>query len=176
MAKDKKPEKGKGKAAKAEPKKKSGSGKYGAPSEATGGGGDGWKLADTDNVGKLLLITPLREDMQTVKRGKKSEDVKVIVSDIVVLNEKKPEKSELHEEVFVFGKWVQGSIRSYIGEQMVLGRLDQDIEKGQGDRPAWVLLDADADDEKVADAYLASVKPTFAKKADKGKAKKGKKK
>ena len=57
---------------------------FGKPSEAKGGG-DGWTLADEDNLGRLLLFTPLREDSTTVKRGKKTEDTKIIVADVVVM-------------------------------------------------------------------------------------------
>lgn len=147
---------------------------FGKPSEAKGGG-DGWTLADEDNLGRLLLFTPLREDSTTVKRGKKTEDTKIIVADVVVIDEKKPERSELHEDVFVFPKWIQGSLRSFIGEQRVLGRLDRDAEKSQGDRPAWVLEDADADDEKLARRYLDSVDPfTTGGEGKSGKKKKGK--
>jgi hypothetical protein len=142
---------------------------FAKPSEAPAGG-DGWKLADQANIGKLMLFTPLRTDSVHVARGKKGEDVDVIVADVDVLNEKKPEKSEEHEEVFVFGKWVQGALRGFIGERKVLGRLEQDAGKSQGDRPAWVLEDADADDIKVARAYLDQLDPF--KGAGKKKAKK----
>lgn len=171
MAKDKSKTKDKDKSAKG-----GDDGDFAKPSEAPGGG-DGWKLADEENVGRLMLFTPLREDETTVKRGKKTEDVKVIVADVVVINEKKPEKSEVHESVFVFGKWVQGALRGYIGEQRVLGRLERDAEKSQGDRPAWVLEDANKADIAKAKEYLASVDP-FAKKGGKSKdePKKGKSK
>ena len=152
---------------------------FGKPSDAPAGG-DGWKFSVEDNLGKLFLITPLRTE--TTKGFEEGTETEVIVADIVELNEKKPEKSEEHENVFIFPKWIQGSLRGYIGEKRVLGRLDQDASKGRGKNAAWVLEDADDDDVAIARAYLASVDP-FAqkggkeKKADepKAKAKKAKK-
>lgn len=167
VAKDKstKPDKN----AKSKPGKSKGDGAFAKPSEAPGGG-DGWKLADEANIGRLLIFTPLRKQTTVVTRGKKSEDTEVIVADVVVVNEKKPEKSELHEEVFVFPRWIQGALRGYIGERKVLGRLDTDAEKSQGDRPAWVLEDASNADVKIAEAYLKTVDP-FDQKPGKSKAK-----
>lgn len=181
MAKDKSAKPGKGKADDKSKAKSGGKSKderpandgIANPSEAPAGG-DGWKFADTDNIGKLMLFTPLRQDEATVTRGKKSEVVEVIVADVVVLNKKKPDKSELHEGVFIFPKWVQGSLRGFIGDRMVLGRLQQDAEKSQGDRAAWVLEDGNADDVKIAKAYLETVDPFAVKGGKSGKAKTGK--
>ncbi len=160
-SKDTKPAKGKGD-----------SGEFAKPSEAPASG-DGWTFADKDNVGELFLITPLREDSTTVTRGKKAEEVKIIVADVVHIDTKKPAKSELHEEVFIFPKWVQGALRGYIGERKVLGRLNQDADKSQGDRPAWVLDDASKADIEAATEYLAQVDPFKAggKSKDKSKGK-----
>lgn len=138
--------------------KSAASDEFAKPSEATGGG-DGWTFADDDNDGELFLITPLRKQMVNTEYGEKE----VIVADIVHLNEKKPGKSEEHEEVFVFGAWLQGSLRSYIGDQRVLGRLDKAKDKTSGRGYVWKLEDADDDDIAVARAYLASIDP-FAKK------------
>lgn len=150
---------------------------FAKPSEAPSGG-DGWNLTDDDNRGALLLITPLRiEKVQT----KFSDDPKeVIVSDVVVLNEKKPAKSEEHEEVYVFSGYVKGALRGYIGERRVLGRLvnteDTSKKKDRGNF-YWELEDADADDVKVARAYLEALNDPFnGKGEDDAKAsKKGKK-
>lgn len=157
---------------------------FAKPSDAPAGG-DGWKLASEDTRGKLMLITPLREEEVPAfgKGGEKGETQKIIVADVVVLNEKKPEKSEEHEEVFVFQRYIQGSLRGYIGERRVLGRL-QNTEDTNGKKSAsggyyWELEDADADDIAVARAYLESLDP-FAQKgaeeADDKPAKKAKKK
>lgn len=144
MAKDKKA----GKPAKGD--------EFAKPSEAPSTGGDGWKFETDDNVGSLFLITPLRtQTVATEKYG----DAEVVVCDIVGINEKKPARSELHEEVFVFGSWTKGALRGYIGERKVLGRLGQDAFKSKSKTPAWVLEDADDDDIEAARAYLAEVDP-----------------
>ena len=83
MAKDK------GKADRATESSKGGDDDFAKPSEATGGG-DGWSMTD-EAEGRLLLIIPLRaESVETKDYGAKP----VIVANVVVLNEKKPAKSE----------------------------------------------------------------------------------
>lgn len=147
---------------------------FAKPSDAPATGGDGWKFETDDNVGSLFLLTPLRS--QDVV-GFENKEVEVVVCDIVELNEKKPGKSELHENSFVFGGWAKGALRGYIGERKVLARLGRDKDKGKGSNAAWVLEDADADDIEVAKAYLAGVDPFEQSSDDKAKSKdkKGKK-
>jgi len=160
MAKDKGKKKSDEKATK---KSKGGSDGFAKPSEAPAGG-DGWRLETEDHLGDLFLITPLRE--QTVK-GFEDADTQIIVASIVHLNEKKPEKSEEHEEVWVWGRWVQGALRGYIGEQRVLGRLAKDKSKAKGNNAAWVLEDADDDDIETAREYLTFVTNPLNTKGDK---------
>ena len=159
MAKDKSKSKG------------NGGDEFAKPSEAPSGG-DGWSLTDDDNRGALLLITPLRSERIDDKFSKEAGATKeIIVADVVVLNEKKPEKSEEHENVYVFSGYVKGALRGYIGERRVLGRLVNTEDTGKNkDRGNyyWELEDADADDVEVARAYLASLDP-FAQKGAKGK-------
>ena len=162
MAKDKSKGKSKG----------NGGDDFAKPSEAPSGG-DGWSLTDDDNRVALLLITPLRSERIDDKFSKEPGATKeIIVADVVVLNEKKPEKSEEHENVYVFSGYVKGALRGYIGERRVLGRLvnteDTSKKKDRGNY-YWELEDADADDVEVARAYLASLDP-FAQKGAKGKA------
>lgn len=168
MAKDKST-KGKADTKAAKTKKGKGDDDFARPSDAPATGGDGWRFESDDNVGELFLITPLRVDSVTTE---KYGDAEVIVCDVVHLNEKKPAKSEEHEEVFVFGGWTKGSLRGYVGERKVLARLAQDAAKSKSKTPAWVLEDADDDDIKIAKAYLDSADP-FAQKGSK--AAKGKK-
>ena len=149
MAKDKSKKKDKG--------GKSGafSGGFAKPSEAPAGG-DSWKLESDDNDGALLLFTPLRKEIvKTNEYG----DKEVIVADVVEINEKKPEKSVEHSEVYVWAAWVQGSLRGFIGERRVLGVLDKAADKKSGRGYVWKLQDADSDQVKAAEAYLASVDP-----------------
>lgn len=150
MAKDKGKKKSDEKVSK---KSKGGGDDFAKPSDAPAGG-DSWRLETDEHLGDLFLITPLRE--KTVK-GFEDADTDIVVASIVHLNEKKPEKSEEHEEVWVWARWIQGSLRGYIGEQRVLGRLAQDKSKAKGKNAAWVLEDADDDDIEVAREYLKFV-------------------
>lgn len=137
--------------------------RFAKPSEAPAGG-EGWKLESDENDGELLLFTPLREiEVETKKYGEK----KVIVADVVKINTKKPEKSEEHEEVYVWAAWVQGSLRASIGDMQVLGRLDQEADKSAGKGYVWKLQDADDDDVAAAEAYLDSLSPFDKKSKDK---------
>lgn len=139
---------------------------FGKPSEAKGGG-DGWRAEHEDNIGELFLITPLREEDFTGDWGEQ----KVIVADVVVINEKKPEKSELHEEVFFFGGYTKGSLRGYIGEQKVLGRLGKGAAT-KGKNAPWIIEDATPAEEGAALAYLETVDPFKQSSSDKKKSKK----
>lgn len=134
---------------------------FAKPSEAPSGG-DGWNLTDDDNRGALLLITPLRSEKVATKFSEEPKEV--IVCDVVVLNEKKPAKSEEHEEVYVFSGYVKGALRGYIGERRVLGRLqnteDTSKKKDRGNF-YWELEDADADDVAVARAYMEAANDPF---------------
>jgi hypothetical protein len=158
--------------------KKSGgfSDEFGKPSEAPAGG-DGFKLTDDANVGRLLLITPLREDEHVDKFDKKGGTKTHIVADVVVIDEKKPEKSEAHESVWIFGGWLMGAIRGYIGLRRVVARLVQEDDKGSATGYVWKFEDGSAKDIEKARAYLASLDPfgqsKGATKADEKPAKKG---
>jgi len=150
---------------------------FAKPSEAPASG-DGWQFTDEDHLGDLFLITPLRveEIEDKFHPGEKKE---IIVADIVHLNEKKPEKSELHENAWVFQGYLKGSLRGYIGQgERVLGRLGKGDKKDRGNYP-WILEDADEDDLKVAKAYVKYINDPLnaGKKADDkgGKKKKSKK-
>jgi hypothetical protein len=126
---------------------------FAKPSEAPAGG-DGWNLTE-EAEGELLLITPKREEqVETKDYGAKP----VIVCDVVVLNAKKPEKSEAHADVFVFGGYLRGSLKGFIGQRRVLARLVRGTVKERGNYP-WLFEDATEADKDIARAYLASVDP-----------------
>lgn len=153
---------------------------FAKPSDAPAGG-DGWKITDDANRGKLMIITPLREkDVEDTFSKEPGATKSVIVADVVVVNEKKPEKSEEHTDVYIFSGYLKGALRGYIGERRVLGRLTntEDTSKKQ-DRGNyyWELSDATEKELAIAKAYLASLDPFAAKspKTDEPKAKKGKK-
>lgn len=126
---------------------------FAKPSEAPAGG-DGWSMTD-EAEGKLLLITPLKQDeVETKDFGTKP----VIVCDVVVIDEKKPAKSEVHTDVFVFGGYLRGALRGFIGERRVLARLVQGTKKERGNYP-WLFEDATEKEMAIAREYLASVDP-----------------
>lgn len=130
---------------------------FAKPSDAPAGG-DGFKLTE-EGRDRLLLITPHREEEVPAygKAGKNGERQRIIVADVVVIDEKKPAKSEEHEDVWIFPAYVQGSLRGYIGERRVLGRL-RNTEDTSGEKSAaggyyWVLEDATKKDVEKATAY-----------------------
>lgn len=128
-------------------------GTFGKPSESKGGG-DGWNMTE-EAEGKLLIVTPLREDTaETTDYGTKP----IIVANVVVIDENKPEKSEEHLNVFVFGGYLRGSLREYVGKQMIATRLVQGDTKIKGNYP-WLFEDATPEEEALCQAYLDSVKP-----------------
>jgi hypothetical protein len=153
MAKDKGDKPGKsGKSTKPDKSAKLGDG-FAQPSEAPATG-DGWNMTE-EAEGRLILFTPLREQqVETTDYGPKP----VIVADVVVIDEKKPGKSEAHAEVFVWGGYLRGALRGFIGERRVLGRLVRGTKKERGNFP-WLLEDATAEEIEAAKAYLASVDP-----------------
>ena len=130
---------------------------FAKPSDAPAGG-DGFKLTE-EGRDRLLLITPHREEEVPAygKAGKNGERQRIIVADVVVIDEKNPAKSEEHEDVWIFPAYVQGSLRGYIGERRVLGRL-RNTEDTSGEKSAaggyyWVLEDATKKDVEKATAY-----------------------
>ena len=126
---------------------------FAKPSEAKGGG-DGWNLTE-EAEGRLLIITPIREDEATTEAyGVKP----IIVANVVVIDEKKPGKSEEHVDVWIFGGYLRGSLRDYVGKSMVAGRLVLGTEKVKGNYP-WLFEDATPAEEDLCQAYLDSVKP-----------------
>lgn len=148
---------------------------FAKPSEAPAGG-DGWKITSDETRGKLMLITPLRMDVaQTTEWGEKE----IVVADVVVLDEKHPENSEEHANVFVFSGYLKGALRGFVGTRKVLGRL-QNTEDTTGKKDKgnyyWELEDADDADIEVARAYLESLDPFAVKSDDKPEKKKKSKK
>ena len=126
---------------------------FAKPSEAPVTG-EGWNMTE-EAEGELLLLTPLREeDVDTADYGIK----KVIVANVVVINLKKPEKSEEHTEVFVWGGYLKGSLRGFIGERRVAARLVRGEKKERGNFP-WLFEDPSEADYAACTAYLESVDP-----------------
>lgn len=133
---------------------------FGKPSEAPAGG-DGFRLEDEENLGKLFLIAPLLVKDDAV--GFENKIQEVIVADVVVINEKNPAKSVEHRGVWIWGGWTKGALRGFVNKRRVPARLGQDKSKGRGKNAAWVLEDAGEKDITKIREYLASVDP-FAQK------------
>jgi hypothetical protein len=151
---------------------------FGKPSEAPAGG-DGFKLTTDENVGKLFLITPLRAEEKPAfgKAGEKGERQEVIIADVVAINEKNPAKSEEHEDVWVFGGWLKGALRGFIGERRVVCRLVQAKDKQSATGYVWKFEDGTEKDIEKVREYLASLDPfktKGGKSADEKPSKKGK--
>jgi hypothetical protein len=60
--------------------------------------------------------------------------------------------------VYIFGGYLRGSLRDYVGKQMVAARLVQGETKVKGNYP-WLFEDANDAEEALCQAYLDSVKP-----------------
>ena len=151
---------------------------FGKPSEAPAGG-EAFRLEHADNVGKLFLITPLRSEETKAfgKAGEKGERQEIIVADVVEIDKKNPDKSVEHAGVWLFGGWVKGAVRGFIGQRRVLAILEREESKDSGTGYIWKLADASDKDIDAARAYLASIDPFAVKPdADDKPAKKGKKK
>lgn len=154
---------------------------FGKPSEAPAGG-DGWKLTDAKD--RLLLFTPLREEEKPAfdkKAAAKGLTQEIIVADVVVIDEKNPEKSEEHENVWIFQRYIQGSLRGFINDRKVLGRLRNTEDTTRATSASggyyWELEDATKKDVEKARAYVTAANDPFRKKgkAEPAKAEKGKK-
>lgn len=127
---------------------------FAKPSEASGGG-DSWKLGEDENVGKLFLFTPLREEqVKTQAYGEKP----AIVADVVEIDEKDAAASENHSDVYIFQGYLRGSLKSFVGKRKVLGRLTKKKDPKHG-TPSWQLDDASSADVELAQAYLKSIDP-----------------
>lgn len=124
---------------------------FSKPSEAPAD--SGWKFSVEENIGSLFVFEPKEEKDVETNWGDKT----IIVADITEIDLENPSESETHPDVYVFPAWVQGSIRHAIADGgMVLGRLQQDAEKGQGKNLAWVIEDPDDEDIEAATAWLNS--------------------
>ena len=141
---------------KAEKKGKGGAiaGGFASPSEAPSGG-DGWKVEHEDNLGAVLLIMPLREEELETTYGKKP----AVFADVVVVNVKKPEDSEAHDNVAFWGGWTRGTLRGPIGKSRVLGVPAQGDPRKKGENAPWILEDANEKQKTAATAYLDSLDP-----------------
>ena len=110
-----------------------------------------------DQVGKLLLITPTKylEHQKT----KFNADADVVVANVAVIDEKDPEKSEEHADVWLLQGRLIRATKGKVGNGMVLGRLNQqETDKGN---PAYDLSDPTDEDKVAARKFYATKAPPF---------------
>lgn len=111
----------------------------------------------TEFDGDLLLITPTsyEEDVQTVHGTKDA-----VKANVVVIDEKRPERSDSHEGMLIFQGRLIGQTKPFVGKGLVLGRLREAKElKKPGQNAPWVLADPTDEDKDKAREYLASIAP-----------------
>jgi len=110
-----------------------------------------------DQVGKLLLITPTK--YMEHQKTKFNDDADVVVANIAILDEKDPEKSEEHTDVWLLQGRLIRATKGKVGNGMVLGRLIQEAtEKGN---PAYDLSDPTDEDKVAARKFYATKQPAF---------------
>ena len=137
------------------------------PDDAPAGGGDEFTLVK-DARDELVLITPLREESKPAfgQAGKNGETQQVIICDVAVINTKKPAKSEVHKAVWIFQRFIQGSIRHAIGTGRVAGRVrnTEDTTKARSSSGGyyWELENPSKKDVEAVHAYFAAANNPFA--------------
>lgn len=127
------------------------------------GPGSGGNFVAKDHVDRLLLVTPtaLEEDIQTANGTSDA-----IRADIVVLDRKKPAKSEMIDGALIFQKVLQGQLRDSLAKgTRVVGTLIVDESTKKPGQSAPYRLTAPSDEDiQVAKAYLETVNPLSAAK------------
>lgn len=113
----------------------------------------------TEFAGDLLLITPTsyEEEVQTVHGAKDA-----VKANIVVIDEKRPERSDTHDGILIFQGRLIGQTKPFVGKGLVLGRLREAKElQKKGQNAPWLLDDPTDDDKTAAREYLASTVPSI---------------
>jgi hypothetical protein len=114
-------------------------------SDPSSSNGDSWAF-NKEALGELVAIK-----VEKVERDfKTSAGVSDVVraKTVIVVNEKKPAKSESHDDVLVFGKVLLGALSEFAGKGWVVGRLEKG-EAQPGKSAPYILTTAD-DDEKAS--------------------------
>lgn len=116
------------------------------------GPSDSVKIADL--VGEHLLVIPtgLKKEMKT------SAGVSdAIVADIVVLNLKKPEKSEVHTDALIFQSVLVGNLKERVGVSRLAAKLVKG-EAAQG-KSAPYLFEKSPEAVTAAKAWIKANEP-----------------
>lgn len=122
------------------------------------GPGSGGNFVAKDVIGELLLITPTALEEDVVTANGTSDAIR---ADIVVLDRKKPAKSEVIEGGLVFQKVLQGQLRDSLAKgTRVVGTLIQDEASKKAGQSAPYRLTAPSDEDiQVARQYLDTLNP-----------------
>lgn len=118
---------------------------------AGGSNGDEWKIADA--AGELLVVKPSKHETGVATAYGEKDAIRATV---IVVDEKKPAKSEIHTDVLIFGSALISSLKKSLG-LTVVGRLEQGEAKAGQSKP-WILTAADADEKDAARAALKALK------------------
>lgn len=111
-----------------------------------------------DHEGQLLLITPLALEEEISTDYGVSDAIR---ADIVVLDKKKPERSEEIAGALLFQKVLQGQLRDSLTRRTrVVGTLIKDeASKKKGQSAPWRLTAPSDADIAVARSYLDALDP-----------------
>lgn len=116
------------------------------------GAGDDWRF-NQEALGELVVIKGIKIE-EDFKTSAGTSDV-VRAKTVVVVNEKKPAKSEVHTDVLIFGTVVVNSLREKVGKT-VAARLVKG-EASPGKSAPYLLEGADADEKEAALAAIRAV-------------------
>jgi hypothetical protein len=122
------------------------------------GPGSGGNFVAAEVIGELLLITPTALEEDVVTANGTSDAIR---ADIVVLDKKKPARSEVIEGGLIFQKVLQGQLRDSLAKgTRVVGTLIQDEASKKAGQSAPYRLTAPTDaDIDVARQYLDALNP-----------------
>jgi hypothetical protein len=122
------------------------------------GPGSGGNFVAKDVVGELLLITPTDLEKDVVTTNGTSDAIR---ADIVVLDKKKPAKSDTIEGGLIFQKVLQGQLRDALAKgTRVVGTLIEDTASQKKGQSAPYRLTAPSDEDiQLARQYLDTLNP-----------------
>lgn len=115
-------------------------------------GGGGWNAKEA--LGDLLLIRPTKLERDFKTSAGISD---VIRAEVVVIDEKKPKKSEAHSDVLLFWTSVVNSLEPAVGKGRVVGRLVMG-EASPGKSAPYLLEKATDEEKALAMEYLNSTR------------------
>lgn len=127
-----------------------------SPSELSSGSG----TRITEFVNRVLLITPTEyKTDQPTSFGDKD----CVVANVVVVDTADPDKSEVHDSLWIFQGRLIGKLKGKVGAGIVLGKLIEDkASKKSGQAAPYDLADVSSDERAAAvKAYEKFQAPPF---------------